>query len=123
MGFFGDQKSKIQAFLDKLTNDAHVPIALFVFCVTFAYCAHTGKDLPPGFVSSLYAFYGFLGGHALVYQKWPDAANPTVDVNVNNSNTNSNTNSATADANAAPTPAPAPAPTPDQAAGTAGPKG
>jgi hypothetical protein len=117
MGFFGEQKSKIQAFLDKLTNDAHVPIAIFVFCVTFAYCAHTGKDLPPGFVSSLYAFYGFLGGHALVYQKWPDPTSaPTVDVNVNNDNTN--TNSATASASAAPAPA-----APDPSAGTAGPKG
>ena len=86
---------KLKAFFDKLTNDSHVPIAIGVFIVTFTYCAHTGKDIPPGFVSSLYAFYGFLGGHALVYQKWPDAAPPpTVDVNVDNTNT------ATADSSA-----------------------
>jgi hypothetical protein len=102
MGFLQEHKDRLKNFLDKLTNDAHVPIAIFVFCVTFAYCAKTGKDLQPGFVSSLYAFYGFLGGHALVYQKWPDASAPTTVVNVDNTNS----------ANAAvtpPTPAPAPA--------------
>jgi len=116
MGFLQEHKDRLKAFLDKLTNDAHVPIALFVFVVTFAYCAKTGKDIPPGFVSSLYAFYGFLGGHALVYQKWPDPTQPapTVDVNVNNTNDNSNT--ANASANAAPAPA-APAPDPGTAKG------
>src|SRR5271157_423730 len=91
MGLFSDFPKKIQGFLDKLTNDAHVPIALFVFIVTSAYHFHTGKDLGSGYVSSLYAFYGFLGGHALVYQKWPDPTAPTVDVNVQNSNTNTAT--------------------------------
>src|SRR5271156_7220969 len=115
MSFLQEHKDRLKRFLDRLTNDAHIPIALFVFVVTFAYCAKTGKDIPPGFVSSLYAFYGFLGGHALVYQKWPDptAPAPTVDVNVNNANTNTNTATATA----------APAPAPDPAAGTAGDKG
>lgn len=100
MGLFSDFPKKFQGFLDKLTNDAHVPIALFVFVVTSAYHFHTGKDLGSGYVSSLYAFYGFLGGHALVYQKWPDTAAPTVDVNVNNQNTNTNTATAAADPNA-----------------------
>jgi hypothetical protein len=101
MGEWQEHKDRLKKFLDRLTNDAHVPIALFVFCVTFAYCAKTGKDIPPGFVSSLYAFYGFLGGHALVYQKWPDANAPTTVVNVDNDNTNS--------ANANTTPAAPPA--------------
>src|SRR5271155_3995928 len=106
--------ASIQGFLNKLTNDAHVPIALFVFVVTFAYCAHTGKDIPPGFVSSLYAFYGFLGGHALVYQKWPDAAaTPPAQVNVDVTNDNTNTSTSTATA----------APAADPAAGTNGAKG
>jgi hypothetical protein len=111
MGLFKAFPGRLQGFLDKLTNDAHVPIALFVFIVTFAYCAHTGKDIPPGFVSSLYAFYAFLGGHAAVYQKWPDAppAAPTVDVQVDNTNTNANSNTTTATATAG--------------AGTAGDKG
>lgn len=97
MGLFSDFPKKLQGFLDKLTNDAHVPIALFVFIVTSAYHFHTGKDLGSGYVSSLYAFYGFLGGHALVYQKWPDANHdgipdnlqtaPTVNVDVTNTAT------------------------------------
>lgn len=111
MGLLSDFPKKFQGFLDKLTNDAHIPIALFVFLVTSAYHFHTGKDLGPGYVSSLYAFYAFLGGHAAVYQKWPDATAPTVDVSVNNTNTNANTNTATATAAA------------DPAAGTAGDKG
>jgi|SRR5271157_618246 len=112
MGFLQEHKDRLKNFLDKLTNDAHVPIALFVFVVTFTYCAKTGKDIPPGFVSTLYAFYGFLGGHALVYQKWPDPttpAAPTVDVNVQNTNTNTATATA--------------APAADPAAGTADAKG
>jgi hypothetical protein len=106
MGFLQEHRDRLKNFLDKLTNDSHVPIAIFVFGVTMTYVWHTGKDLPPGFVSSLYAFYGFLGGHALVYQKWPDQQAPTTVVNVDNDNSNTNT----ANANAAPTPAPAPAP-------------
>lgn len=103
MGVWQEHKDRLKRFLDRLTNDAHIPIALFVFCVTFAYCAKTGKDIPPGFVSSLYAFYGFLGGHALVYQKWPDPATPpTVDVNVDNTTNNTNTNTNTPAAPAAP---------------------
>src|SRR5271167_1353028 len=96
MGFWQEHKDRMKNFLDRLTNDAHIPIALFVFISTFGYCVKTGKDLLPGFVSSLYAFYGFLGGHALVYQKWPDpTAAPTVNVDV--SNNNNNTATATAD--------------------------
>jgi hypothetical protein len=102
MGFaeiLKEHRDRLKGFLDKLTNDSHVPIALVVFATTSAYCFHTGKDLLPGYVSSLYAFYGFLGGHALVYQKWPDPTQaPTVDVNVNNDNQNTNTNTATATA-------------------------
>jgi len=112
MGFgelIKEHRDRLRSFLDKLTNDSHVPIALLVFAVTSAYHFHTGKDLGTNYTNSLYALYGFLGGHALVYQKWPDPTQqqaPTVDVNVNN--TNANTNTATADANAAPAAAPDP---------------
>ncbi len=58
--------------LAKFTNDMHVPIALTVFTVTSVY-TYLGHDLPPGYVSSLYAFYGFLGGHAAIYQFKPDS--------------------------------------------------
>src|SRR5271163_3762638 len=116
MGFFQEHKDRLKNYLDKLTNDAHIPIALFVFVATFGYCVKTGKDLLPGFVSSLYAFYGFLGGHALVYQKWPDAASaPPAQVNVDVTNDDNNTNTNTATATAAPAA--------DPNAGTAGTKG
>lgn len=62
----------VKSILAKFTNDLHVPIALVVFVVTTSYHFHTGKDLGSGYVSSLYAFYAFLGGHAAVFQKWPD---------------------------------------------------
>jgi hypothetical protein len=59
--------------LPKIVNDGHVPIALIVFTVTTAFHFVSGKDLGSGYVSSLYAFYAFLAGHAAAYQKWPDA--------------------------------------------------
>ena len=62
----------VKSILAKFTNDLHVPIALAVFTITTAYHFRTGKDLGSGYVSSLYAFYAFLGGHAAVFQKWPD---------------------------------------------------
>ena len=62
----------IKAALAKITNDMHVPIAIGVFIITTAYHFYSGKDLGSGYVSSLYAFYAFLAGHAAAYQKWPD---------------------------------------------------
>jgi len=62
----------VTSILAKFTNDMHVPIALLVFAVTSGYHFYTGKDLGSGYVSSLYAFYGFLAGHAAAFQKWPD---------------------------------------------------
>lgn len=64
--------TKIQSILAKFTNDLHVPIALVVFVVTSVYHFHSGKDLGSGYVSSLYAFYGFLGAQFGLSQKWPD---------------------------------------------------
>jgi len=66
------QGTSVKSILAKFTNDLHVPIALVVFAITTAYHFHTGKDLGSGYVSSLYAFYGFLGGHFGLSQKWPD---------------------------------------------------
>ena len=64
--------TSVKSVLAKFTNDLHVPIALGVFATTSAYTFYTGKDLPPGYVSSLYAFYGFMAGHFGLSQKWPD---------------------------------------------------
>lgn len=67
----------IKDFLAKFQNDLHVPIALFVLVVTTAYHFITHRDLGPGYVSSLQAFYIFLGGHFGFSQKWPDFAAPS----------------------------------------------
>jgi hypothetical protein len=97
MGFIQQQKDRIQGLLDKLTNDSHVPIAIFVFLVTSVYHFHTGKDLGTNYTNTIYALYGFLGGHAAIYQKWPDptpaapAPAPVVDVNVQNNDSNTAT--------------------------------
>jgi hypothetical protein len=63
---------RVTTVLAKFTNDLHVPIALVVFIVTSVYHFHSGKDLGSGYVSSLYAFYGFLGAQFGLSQKWPD---------------------------------------------------
>jgi hypothetical protein len=63
----------VKTLLSRLTNDAHVPIALLVFLVTSVYHFHTGTDLGANYTNSLYAFYGFLAGHAAVYQFRPDS--------------------------------------------------
>ena len=62
----------VTSVLARFTNDLHVPIALAIFAVTSVYHFHTGKDLGSGYVSSLYALYGFLGAHFGLSQKWPD---------------------------------------------------
>jgi hypothetical protein len=65
-------KITMSSFLDKFTNNAHVPIALFTLSLTSAYHFYTGKDLGANYTNSLYAFYGFLAGHFGFSQKWPD---------------------------------------------------
>lgn len=62
----------VKSVLDKFTNDMHVPLALVVFTATTIYHFVSGKDLGTQYVSSLYAFYGFLAGHFGLSQKWPD---------------------------------------------------
>jgi len=66
MGFIDSAKK----FVLRVKSDGHVPIALFVFVVTFAYHAHSGKDLGTNFTNSIYAFYGFLTGHGFTQAKW-----------------------------------------------------
>lgn len=61
-----------KSLLEKFTNDLHVPIALGVFAATSTFHFYTHRDLGSGYVSSLYAFYGFLGAHFGASQKWPD---------------------------------------------------
>ena len=60
--------------LDKLTNKFHIVLACMSHGALMTYHFKTGKDIPPGLVNLTYAFYAFLGGHALTYQKYPDTA-------------------------------------------------
>ena len=117
MSWFSDQRGRIQGLLDKLTNDAHVPIAIFVFLVTSGYHFHTGKDLGANYTSTIYALYGFLGGHALVYQKWPDKSDP------DNANTDKSDQTQTTDVNVTVAPPAAPAAAASAATGSNAAKG
>jgi len=56
----------------KLTNDAHVPIAMIVFAVTSIMHFWHHVDLGANYTNSIYALYGFLGAHAASQQVWPD---------------------------------------------------
>ena len=67
----------LDTILDKLKNDAHIPIGLFIFLVVSVYHFHTGKDLGPQYVNSIYAVLAFLGGHAFCNAKWGGGDPPT----------------------------------------------
>jgi len=70
----------IAGILSKLTNYSHTAIGTGYAITALAYHIKSGHDLGANFVSFSYAFFGFLAGHAFVYQKWPDAtpdATPT----------------------------------------------
>ena len=56
----------------KLTNDAHVPIALIVFITTSVMHFWHHVDLGANYTNSIYALYGFLSAHGAAQQMWPD---------------------------------------------------
>lgn len=64
--------SKLQNIWLKLTNDAHIPIALAVFVTTSVMHFWTHLDLGANYTNSIYALYGFLSAHAASQQVWPD---------------------------------------------------
>jgi len=57
---------------DAIINKFHIVLGTICQGAIILYHFKTGKDLGPGVVSSVYAFYGFLLGHSGIYQKWPD---------------------------------------------------
>jgi hypothetical protein len=63
---------KLDQVLDTLINKFHIILGTSAQGALIFYHFKTGKDLGPGFVNSMYAYYAFLAGHAVVYQKWPD---------------------------------------------------
>jgi len=58
--------------LDTLVNKFHIVLGSAVQAALIFYHFKTGHDLGPGLVNTVYAFYAFLAGHALTYQKYPD---------------------------------------------------
>jgi hypothetical protein len=63
---------KLNQVLDTLINKFHIILGTSAQAALIFYHFKTGKDLGPGLVNSVYAYYAFLAGHAVAYQKWPD---------------------------------------------------
>lgn len=61
--------------LDALVNKFHIILGTAAQGALIFYHFKTGHDLGPGLVNTVYAYYAFLAGHALTYQKWPDKDN------------------------------------------------
>lgn len=70
-----DLGAGIHKTLDVLMNKFHIIIASGAQGALLAYHFKTGHDIGSGVQNTIYAFYAFLGGHALTYQKFPDADN------------------------------------------------
>ena len=62
----------MKQFFDVLINKLHIALGTLAQGAVIIYHFKTGKDLGPGVTSSMYAYYGFLLGHAGVYQWKPD---------------------------------------------------
>ena len=62
----------LQSLWSKITNDAHIPIALVVFATTSFMHFRTHVDLGANYTNSVYALYGFLSAHGAAQQVWPD---------------------------------------------------
>jgi hypothetical protein len=62
--------------LDLIINKFHMILAGAAQGSILAYHYHTGHDIGPGVQNTVYAYYGFLGAHALTYQKYPDPTQP-----------------------------------------------
>lgn len=60
-------------FLDLLINKFHIILGTGAQAAVLVYHFKTGHDIGPGIQNSLYGYYAFLAGHALTYQKYPDA--------------------------------------------------
>jgi hypothetical protein len=60
------------AVFDALINKLHIALGCAAQGLILVYHFKTGHDIGPGVTSTMYAYYGFLLGHAGVYQRWPD---------------------------------------------------
>lgn len=62
----------LSSFLDTLINKFHIVLGTAAQAALIAYHLKTGKDVGPGVVNTVYAYYAFLAGHAFTYQRYPD---------------------------------------------------
>jgi hypothetical protein len=69
----------LDRILDIVVNKVHVALGAVCQGAIIVYHFKTGHDIGAGVQNTVYAFYGFLAGHALTYQKYPDAPAPTED--------------------------------------------
>lgn len=58
---------------DIIINKLHVVLAAITQGAIIVFHFRTGHDIGNGVQGTVYAWYGFLAGHALTYQKYPDA--------------------------------------------------
>lgn len=57
---------------DAIINKMHVVLGCVTQATIIIYHFKTQNDIGPGVTNTVYAFYAFLLGHALTYQKFPD---------------------------------------------------
>lgn len=57
---------------DIIINKIHIALAALCQGAIIAYHFHTGHDIGAGVQNTVYAYYGFLAGHNLTNQKYPD---------------------------------------------------
>lgn len=60
------------SLLDTIINKGHFILAAICQASLHVYSWKTGHDIGSGLQNTVYAFYAFLAGHALTYQKYPD---------------------------------------------------
>lgn len=64
--------SVFHSILDAIVNKFHIILGSAAQGALIYYRFKTGNDIGPGLTNTIYAYYAFLAGHALTYQKYPD---------------------------------------------------
>lgn len=67
-------KFDFEKTLDLIINKFHIILGSAAQAALFVYHFKTGHDIGSGIQNTVYAYYGFLGAHALTYQRYPDTA-------------------------------------------------
>lgn len=64
---------KLDRVLDLIINKFHIILGTGCQAALLVYHFKTGHDIGAGIQNTVYGYYAFLAGHALTYQKYPDA--------------------------------------------------